>query len=222
MLVLYILFLAILLICLRVLYVTWHSLAFVHPLPMNKKLLPSRYDFIQPGTLILTKIRTSTFSVNHLSIALSHDRIFECMTPQKQRTKGRNKVRYHFFAFHVADILPKLIKAARGLVIRQPIRPLTNAEMGILTAYQTDAATFDFNYMHQVDLFRHRFFSTDDDYMPQCVDRKTFCTQYISIMLRSIHRLDARHHWNFPAEFSSEHPHDVIARHYAPNAEISS
>ena len=212
-----IVYIALFLFCLRVLYVVWYSLLLIRPLPSNRlKHIPSDYSFIQPGTLILTKIKSSLFSVNHLSLALSNDRIFECMPTKKKL------VRYHFFSFHAQDILPKLIGAADHIAIRQPLVPLNALEIARMADLQMKASTLHFNYLYEVDLFRHRIFGIEeDDIDSDCLDgNKSFCSQYISILLRSVKRFNVNHNWSFPGEFSSNHPNDVLKGHYGPNLTI--
>ena len=210
---LFIVYLALFVLFARVIYVLWPSLYLVCPLLVNPKIMPSDVSFIQPGTLILTKIKTSPYSVNHLSLALSNDRIFECMTTKKKR------VRYHFFSFHVDYILPKLVNSASHLAIRQPLTPLNAEDLMSLSDLAEKASNMDFNRWYELDLFQHRILGAqNDEALPK--GNKTFCSQYISVLLRSILRIHVGHNWSLPSEFSSAHPHDVLRGYYSEDASI--
>lgn len=198
----------------RALFVIWYSLCFVHSLPQNPRIALADFTFLQPGTLILTRIGTTPFSVNHLSLALTKDHLFECMTTKKKRVK------YHFFSYHVDYILPKLVQSAKQIAIRQPLQPLSEADIKTLAQLYASASTLGFNYFYEVDLFRHRIFGAKDDDGPQLKDIgcKSFCSQLICLFLRTIHRTDVKHNWSLPSEFSSQHPNDILKNYYSQDA----
>lgn len=213
-----VIYLLIFCLCVRILFVVWPSLALINPLPLNDRRIPTTFDFIKPGTIILTKIGASPFSVNHISLALSHDRIFECMTTRKK------KAQYHFFRFQTSYILPRLIHCASAFVVRQPIQPLSADDVSTLDDLSLRAINMDFNGWYEVDIFRHRIFGTrgEENVLAAAQKRKkAFCTQYVSLMLQSIHRINVEHTWSLPSEFSSLQSNDVLRNHYTRNATIS-